>query len=111
MSTMLVAADTGVFMIRNGNWKYIYFAGQVPQLFDLDADPLELRDLGTDPAHAEIVAACEEKLRALLDPDAVNAQAFADQAALLDHHGGVQAVLEGGQFPHTPAPGEKITIR
>ncbi len=106
-----VAADTGVFMIRNGNWKYIYFAGQVPQLFDLDADPLELRDLGTDPAYAEIVAACEEKLRALLDPDAVNAQAFADQAALLDHHGGVQAVLEGGQFPHTPAPGEKITIR
>ncbi len=104
------ASDTGVFMIRHGKWKYVHYVGYLPQLFDLEADPLELRDLGTDPAHAAVVAECEARLRSVCDPDAVNAQAFADQKALIDSHGGVEAVLTQGQFPHTPAPGEKITI-
>lgn len=33
-------------MVRNGNWKYIFMAnGNREQLFDLEADPLEMRNL------------------------------------------------------------------
>ena len=31
-------------------------------LFDLRNDPMELRDLGRDPAHADAVAGCYDKL-------------------------------------------------
>jgi choline-sulfatase len=40
-------------MIRQGRWKYIaYPAAGREQLFDLQADPDELRDLSADPKHA-----------------------------------------------------------
>lgn len=42
-------------MVRRGPWKLVYYAGFRPILFNLDADPNELHDLGEDPAHAEIV--------------------------------------------------------
>ncbi|MBX2868153.1 MAG: sulfatase-like hydrolase/transferase [Acidiferrobacterales bacterium] len=36
-------------MIANHDWKYIYYHGFPPQLFDLKSDPDELYDLGQDP--------------------------------------------------------------
>src|SRR5581483_5583541 len=45
-------AATGAFLIRKGPFKYVYYAGMPPQLFDLDTDPQETRDLGGDPAWA-----------------------------------------------------------
>ncbi|OJU06907.1 MAG: choline-sulfatase [Rhizobium sp. 63-7] len=39
--------------IREGRWKYIHCALDPEQLFDLDADPLELTNLAADPDHAE----------------------------------------------------------
>ena len=39
------------FMVREGRWKYIAYEGYRAQLFDLEADPEELQDLGDDPAH------------------------------------------------------------
>ncbi len=39
-------------MIRYGRWKYVHYVAYAPQLFDLDADPEELNDLGSDPAFA-----------------------------------------------------------
>jgi len=42
-------------MIRRGKWKlFKYHDDTPPVLFDLDEDPGELRDLGEDPAFAEI---------------------------------------------------------
>ncbi len=90
---------TGSFMIRNGRWKYLHHVGYAPQLFDLESDPLELDDLGEDPAHTEIRSDCEKLLRQVVDPDAANAQAFADQEAKIDAHGGVEAVISRGHFP------------
>ena len=84
---------TGAFMIRSGKWKYIHYVDYAPQLFDLDADPDELNDLGEDPAHIEIRTECEAKLRAMLNPEEINAMAFADQAAKIAEHGGVEAIL------------------
>ena len=42
----LGASDARGYMIRNNEWKYIYFKGFPPQLFDLKNDPEEFKDLG-----------------------------------------------------------------
>ena len=101
-----VASITGIFMIRYENWKYIYFVGYPPMLFDLAADPLEANDLGRDPAYEEVRRILERRLRAICDPEVVSAQAFREQAEMIARHGGVEAVMKRGEFPHTPAPGE-----
>lgn len=41
-------------MLRSGRWKLVHFEGMRPQLFDLETDPNEYRDLGESPQHAEI---------------------------------------------------------
>jgi choline-sulfatase len=92
-------------MIRTARYKYVHYVGYPPQLFDLDADPEETRDLGTDPAHADVRAACERELRAICDPEAVDRRARADQRRRLEAAGGPAAVLaEGVKIPYTPAP-------
>ena len=100
---------TGFFMIRLEKWKYVHYVGYPPQLFDLASDPHEANDLGQSPAHAEIRAACEARLRALLDPDEVNTRAFADQARKIEELGGEEACLNALDFNFTPvddaAPG------
>ncbi|GAB5436333.1 sulfatase-like hydrolase/transferase [Falsiruegeria mediterranea] len=100
-------AMSGAFMIRKGPWKYIYYTGLEPQLFNLDTDPGEINDLGTAPAHEAIRADLHAELLKVCDPDAVDRQAKADQAVIIEKHGGVEAVLERGGFGATPAPGVK----
>jgi arylsulfatase A-like enzyme len=47
--------DARMVMARTNRWKLVHFGRDLPpQLFDLNDDPSELRDLGTDPAHAGI---------------------------------------------------------
>ena len=41
-------------MARSERWKYIHYDGLPPQLFDLNADPQELNDLGRSAAHASV---------------------------------------------------------
>lgn len=43
-------------MLRKGRFKLTYVEHDGPQLYDMDADPDEVADLATDPAHAEILA-------------------------------------------------------
>jgi choline-sulfatase len=101
-----VASITGVFMVRFGRYKYIHYEGYRPQLYDLEADPLETTDIAGDPAHAETIAEGERRLRAICDPAEVNARAFADQRAKIEAAGGEEAVRKLGSYPYTPAPGE-----
>lgn len=100
-------SSTGTYMLRRGRWKLVHFVGYPPQLFDLQEDPHEARDLAGDPSLRGVLAECEAALRATLDPEQVSATAFADQAALIAAHGGVDAILKRGDFGYTPAPGEK----
>jgi arylsulfatase A-like enzyme len=58
--------DSRGFMVRTDRWKYLLWEGYDPQLFDLDSDPDEFRDLGTDPAQAETRAELHERLFAWL---------------------------------------------
>jgi arylsulfatase A-like enzyme len=41
-------------MVRTHRWKYVHFDGFPAQLFDLQSDPNELRDLGRDPLHGPV---------------------------------------------------------
>jgi choline-sulfatase len=97
-------AITGITMLRLGRWKYVHYVGFAPQLFDLESDPGEARDLGSDPAHAATRARLEAELRRHLDPDDANARAFADQATTIERLGGWDAVLAIGDFGYTPLP-------
>jgi len=44
------------------------------------------------------------ELHNIIDPEATNAQAFADQAALIESHGGRDAALKLGAPGATPPP-------
>ena len=98
-------AETGAYMLRQGDWKLIYYVGMAPQLFNLASDPEELQDLAGDAQYAPILKGLTEELRAIVDPEAQDRQAKADQRALLDAHGGREAVIARGGFGATPAPG------
>jgi len=54
--------EARAFMVRTADWKYVYYEGFRPQLFDLSADPHELRDLGLGAAYAEVRTALHERL-------------------------------------------------
>jgi choline-sulfatase len=97
-------SDTGQFMIRKANWKYVAFVGERPQLFDLDADPDETGDRAGDPACAVVLAGLRGELEAICDPDAVNARAFADQQARIAAAGGIEGIGKSVDIPFTPAP-------
>ncbi|WP_170423800.1 sulfatase-like hydrolase/transferase [Ruegeria arenilitoris] len=98
-------AASGAFMIRKGKWKYIYYVGMEPQLFNLETDPEEVNDLGTSASHQAVRDELHAELLKICDPVEVDRRAKADQAAIIAANGGVEAVLERGGFGATPAPG------
>jgi choline-sulfatase len=100
-----MGSTTGAFAIRNGRYKYIHYVKYRPQLFDLEADPDETRDLSSDPQYAAARQDCESKLRAMLSPENVDARAKQRQAEQLERHGGREAVIARGDLGFSPPPG------
>jgi choline-sulfatase len=100
-----MGSTTGAFMIRHGKFKYVHYVAYRPQLFDLEADPEELRDLAADPGYAKMLEECRARLCAICDPAEVDARAKQRQAELLAAAGGREAVLERGDLGFTPPPG------
>jgi choline-sulfatase len=105
-----IGSVAGAFMLRFGRWKYCHYVAYAPQLFDLAADPEELCDLAGDPRHRDVLAEGERRLRAILDPEAVDARAKRRQGELLASFGGREAALARGDLGFTPAPGTKPEI-
>ena len=101
-------STTGTFMVRWQQWKYVYYVGHQPQLFDLTNDPHELHDLTgqatQDVAIRKALAEGDRRLRAICDPEAVNQRCFADQAQRIEDLGGREACLNAFVFNHTPTP-------
>ena len=58
----LEPAEARGYMVRTHQWKYVYWEGFEPQLFDLDEDPDELVDLGLAETQASIRAELHERL-------------------------------------------------
>jgi choline-sulfatase len=104
------ASVTGSFMIRHGRWKYIHHVGYRPELYDLEAEPGETADLAERPECASVLAECKAALLRVCDPEAVNAEAFADQRRRIAAHGGRDAIIARGDYGYTPAPGETPTF-
>ena len=93
----------GIFMLRQGCWKYVYFSeGHPPLLFDMENDPRELVNLAEDSAHSSRLLELKRQLFRILDPEEVNRQAFADQAQMIETLGGMDAILALPSFNHTP---------
>jgi choline-sulfatase len=97
-------------MLRHGRFKYCHYVDHPPQLFDLRADPEELHDLAGQSEHLADLQACEQALRALLDPDAVDKRAKQRQQELLAGQGGREAALARGDLGFTPAPGTEAAF-
>jgi choline-sulfatase len=100
-------AITGASMIRQGRYKYIHYVGLPPMLFDLESDPHEHTDLGRDARYAGVIADCAAALHNVVDADAANGLAKADQRAQIEKHGGKDAILKRGTFRYSPPPGVK----
>jgi choline-sulfatase len=102
-----LGTEAGIYMLRNRRYKYVHYTHQQPQLFDLLADPGECNDLAASLEHQPVLAEMEAELRSLLDPEAVDAQAKADQKAKVASLGGEEALRQRGSFENSPVPGEK----
>ncbi len=49
-------------VIRDARWKYVHFAALPPLLFDIEADPHEMRDLAADPAYRDVLLECAQQM-------------------------------------------------
>lgn len=56
-------------MLRTHRWKYIWNATDVDELYDLQSDPAELRNLAGRAEHAGLLAELRRQLLATLDAD------------------------------------------
>jgi choline-sulfatase len=97
------ASKAAAYAIRDGNLKLIYHVGMSPQLFDLARDPNELDDLAAGAP--QVTVALTQKLRAICDPEAVDARAKADQRKWVEYWGGRDKVAGSSQILFTPPPG------
>ncbi|MBF2759025.1 MAG: sulfatase-like hydrolase/transferase [Ectothiorhodospiraceae bacterium AqS1] len=97
-------AVSGAFMLRKGRWKLIDYIDFEPELFDLENDPEELDDLASNSVFASTLEAMRAEMRSMIDPKAVDALAFADQAAMIASYGGREKALRLGAAAATPVP-------
>jgi choline-sulfatase len=97
-------SPTASFMVRDGRWKYNYYVGFPPELFDMAEDPLEQRNLAGDPACKAQLARMDARLRAMVDPETTDLRAKTDQAALIASYGGRDKAIDVGAPSATPAP-------
>ena len=81
------------------------------QLFDLASDPHELRDLHDTSANEALEARLEANLREIVDPEATDARAKADQLRHVEKNGGEQAIRDRGYFPYSPPPGDEADFQ
>jgi len=58
------------YMIRKGKWKLIYYIGAPNQLFDLESDPNELKNLAGD--RPDVASELEKDLRHICSPEIEN---------------------------------------
>ena len=95
---------TGMFMLRTENWKYTYYPGYEPQLFDMVKDPHEEHDQAMNSEHAGLRARLEDKLRGIVNPEEVNQRVFSEQNELIEKLGGPEAILATTDYDQSPVP-------
>ncbi len=101
-----VNSRRGIFLLANGRYKYVHYVEGPPQIFDLQTDPNECRNLAEDHRHQTLRRNLERQLRSIVDPEAVDRKARSEQAALVESFGGEGSVRSRGTFDNSPIPGE-----
>ncbi|HEV2123919.1 MAG TPA: sulfatase/phosphatase domain-containing protein, partial [Chloroflexota bacterium] len=86
-------------MLRSGRWKYCYYHGEAPELYDLAADPGEFHNLAGTPEVAGIESALHRRVLAGWDPAEVEQEVRASQRA---RHAIAQAT--SARVPREPEP-------
>jgi choline-sulfatase len=72
-------SERASFMIRKGNYKYVYYLDWEPQLFDLTADPQENEDLAGQGETETVQKQLQAELLRIADPQTVDALARSNQ--------------------------------
>ena len=83
-------------MLRRDRWKFIHLPGDPDQLFDLEDDPLELRNLAAADGLADVVAEFRQEVRERWDLPALDARVRESQQARLAVFG---ALVQGRTYP------------
>lgn len=97
------------FMVRDDRYKLVYYVGMPKQLFDLEADPDESNNVAENAAYGKVLARLESALRAICNPEKIDAQAQASQRERVEAAGGAEAIISGGvKFTHSPPPSEFV---
>jgi len=101
-----LGSKTAAYMLREGRDKLIYHVDMPAQLFDLGADPDETRDLVANGSGFARASELEQRLREMLDPEAVDRRAKADQLGKANEYGGKEGIMKlRGGFVYSPPPG------
>lgn len=85
---------TAMFMLRKGDYKYIHYVGERPQLFHLREDPLEEHDLAGEMEYQPIVRRMYRELKQIVDVEQMEIDSKEAQRRLLEAHGGREAFLK-----------------
>ena len=94
--------------IRDGRFKFVHCEIDPPQLFDLDADPLELANLAAEPQHADLVARFMAMVRARWDMARFDAEVRESQARRWVVY---PALRNGAYYPWEFQPLQKASER
>ena len=100
-------------MVRQGPWKLYYYRGHdAPALYNLDDDPGELRDRGTDPAYADVREHLMARLLDGWDPDEVYEQSTAmlEEMDIIKEWGATVQPVHEDALP-VPPDAERIELR
>jgi choline-sulfatase len=100
-------------MIRRGRYKYIYYVGYSPELFDLEADPEESTNLADDPKYSAVLKDLDTVLRGIVDPEDADRRANLAQRELIESRGGPDKVMANlvTEKNYTPVPEDLIAAK
>ena len=100
------ASQSPMVALRRGRWKYTNCAIDPEQLFDLEADPHELKNLAEDPAHAETLETFRIEAATRWDLETFDADVRKSQARRWVVY---EALREGGYYPWDYQPLRKAS--
>jgi choline-sulfatase len=102
------ASIAPIVALRDGQWKYVHCAADPDQLYDLVADPHELRNLVDDVGAAEVLARLRGLAEETWDLPRFDADVRASQARRLLVY---DALRKGGYYPWDFQPLKKASER